>query len=157
MKAAAAIAPATALTISTSTNASSAPATAPAIASASASARASARASASAKKGKGKQITSSTSIYYGDAGRGFGSRIRGQEGRSTYWLQMTLYSKSKSKLIDTKEYLSSKLCCLFDTRVEYPKRRNGRSNFGVVKCINPDCYGKKLWILTLWQRCECCH
>ncbi|KAI8329648.1 hypothetical protein BC941DRAFT_442473 [Chlamydoabsidia padenii] len=97
-------------------------------------------------KGKGKKITAPTTIYYGDAGRGFGSRIHGQERRSTDRLQMALYSKLNTKLINTNEYLSSKLCCLCDSRDQHPKRRNGRANLGV-----------KAWILTSWSRCKCCH
>ncbi|KAI8328632.1 hypothetical protein BC941DRAFT_444561, partial [Chlamydoabsidia padenii] len=83
-------------------------------------------------KGKGKKITAPITIYYGDAGRGFGSRIHGQKRRSTDRLQMALYSKLHTKLIDTNKYLSSKLCCLCDSRVQHPKRRNGRSNLGVI-------------------------
>ncbi|KAI8342841.1 hypothetical protein BC941DRAFT_499197 [Chlamydoabsidia padenii] len=94
-------------------------------------------------KGKGKKITAPTTIHNGDDGRGFGSKIHGQERRSTDRLQMALYSKSNTKLINTNEYLSSKLCCLCDSRVQHPKRRNGRANLGVVHCINPDCFGRK--------------
>ncbi|KAI8330326.1 hypothetical protein BC941DRAFT_440858, partial [Chlamydoabsidia padenii] len=118
---------------SSSSSSSSAPAFSSASAAcATTSASLAAPATAEKGKGKGEKITAPTTIYYGDAGRGFGSRIHGQERRSTDRLQMALYSKSNTKLIDTNEYLSSKLCCLCDSRVQHPKRRNGRANLGVV-------------------------
>ncbi|KAI8328439.1 hypothetical protein BC941DRAFT_519276 [Chlamydoabsidia padenii] len=97
------------------------------------------------KKGKaaekGKAVTPHCTVFYGDAGRGFGTRIKGHIKRSTERLQ--LHSKSKCDLISTSEYLSSKLCCLCDSPVQYPKRRNGHINLGVVQYINPDCFGRK--------------
>ncbi|KAI8344864.1 hypothetical protein BC941DRAFT_465068 [Chlamydoabsidia padenii] len=92
-------------------------------------------------KSVGKEKAASCTIFYGDSGRGYGSRIKGHSKRSTERLQHGL--KEMCDLISTKEYLASKLCCLCDSRVMHPQRRNGRANLGVVQCINPDCFERK--------------
>ncbi|KAI8330646.1 hypothetical protein BC941DRAFT_475509 [Chlamydoabsidia padenii] len=86
---------------------------------------------------KGKAVAPHCMVFYGDAGRGFGTRIKGHIKKSTKRLQLHL--KSKCDVISTSECLSLKLCCLCNNPVQHPKQRTGR----VVQHINPGCFGRK--------------
>ncbi|KAI8328568.1 hypothetical protein BC941DRAFT_519206 [Chlamydoabsidia padenii] len=81
-----------------------------------------------------------TFIFYGDAGRGFGSRIKGSDKRSTQSLQHNL--KHLCTLIGTNEYLS-KWCCFCDSRLQHPQKANNKTNLGIVYCINKDCFSRQ--------------
>ncbi|KAI8339571.1 hypothetical protein BC941DRAFT_349884 [Chlamydoabsidia padenii] len=81
-------------------------------------------------------------MFYGDAGQGHGSRIKGYQRRSTAKLQQFL--EEKATVHETNECLTSKLCCLCDSRVVHPLRRDStKLNSGIVVCINSDCIGRK--------------
>ncbi|SAM03797.1 hypothetical protein [Absidia glauca] len=79
-------------------------------------------------------------VFFGDAGRGYGSTIKGHIRRSPD--KLLAHLKERTTVIATNEYLSSKLCCFCNTRVLHPNKPSGKQNLGVVNCINPDCYSR---------------
>ncbi|KAI8339995.1 hypothetical protein BC941DRAFT_468274 [Chlamydoabsidia padenii] len=81
-------------------------------------------------------------VFYGDAGQGHGSRIKGYQRQSITKLQQSL--KEKATVHKTNEYLTSKLCCVCDSRVVNPRQWDStKLNSGIVVCINSDCIGRK--------------
>ncbi|KAI8333984.1 hypothetical protein BC941DRAFT_473212 [Chlamydoabsidia padenii] len=81
-------------------------------------------------------------VIYGDSGQGHGSRIEEYQLQNTTKLQHSV--KEKAKVYETNEYLTSKLCCLCDSRVVHPRRRNStKLNSEIVVCINSNCIGRK--------------
>ncbi|KAI8329737.1 hypothetical protein BC941DRAFT_476107 [Chlamydoabsidia padenii] len=82
-------------------------------------------------------------VFYGDAGQGHGSRIKGYQRRSTTKLQQSL--KEKATVHETNKYLTSKLGCLCNSRVAHLRRRDStKLNSGIMVCINSDCIGFSL-------------
>ncbi|KAI8097368.1 uncharacterized protein BX664DRAFT_326214 [Halteromyces radiatus] len=86
--------------------------------------------------------TGSRFVFYGDAGRGHGSRIQGNMKRSTDKLQEALVNHRQ--VVSTSEYRSSKICSFCDAPIQPPNKRNGKANLGVITCINPDCISRKV-------------
>jgi hypothetical protein len=91
------------------------------------------------RKGEGRPVE--TLVFYGNAGQGHGSRIKGHDRRNTNKMQECL--KRTSTMVSTNEYLSSKLCCLCDSRMVHSERKKGGTNLGVVVCIKRQCPGWK--------------
>ncbi|KAI8335976.1 hypothetical protein BC941DRAFT_471939 [Chlamydoabsidia padenii] len=82
---------------------------------------------------KGKTVAPHCTVFYGDTGCGFGTKIKGRIKRSTERLQLHL--KSKSDVISTKEYLSSKLCCFCDSPVKHGFSLRGRDKNAAVNIL----------------------
>ncbi|KAI8333457.1 hypothetical protein BC941DRAFT_473650 [Chlamydoabsidia padenii] len=71
-------------------------------------------------------------VFYGDAGQGYGSRIKGYQRQSTTKLQ--LFFEEKATIHETNEYLTLKLRCLCDSQVVHPRRRDStKLNSGIAK------------------------
>jgi hypothetical protein len=94
-------------------------------------------------KGKARAAATKTTcqVFYGNAGRGFGSIIKGHTYRSTDKIQASLQARCRP--LQTDEYLPSRLCCFCDQRVVHPGRKNERTNTGAVTCINSNCFSRK--------------
>ncbi|KAI8330713.1 hypothetical protein BC941DRAFT_475350 [Chlamydoabsidia padenii] len=70
-------------------------------------------------------------VFYGDTGQGYGSKIKEYQRQSTTKLQPSLKEKA------TVHDLTSKLCCLCDSRAVHPRRWDSTTlNSGIVVCIN---------------------
>ncbi|KAI8097644.1 uncharacterized protein BX664DRAFT_326896 [Halteromyces radiatus] len=80
-------------------------------------------------------------FFYGAAGRGTGSRIKGFLRRSHIDVIATI--EQQSKVFITDEYRTTKLCCLCHHVVNHPRKQSGKLNLGTVICVNPECIGKK--------------
>lgn len=79
--------------------------------------------------------------YYGHAGRGTNSRIKGFLRRGHTGLIKSLGENSDVYI--TNEYLTTKLCCLCHQPTTHPPKQNGKTNLGTVICTNPKCNGKR--------------
>ncbi|KAI8059114.1 hypothetical protein BC940DRAFT_314393 [Gongronella butleri] len=82
---------------------------------------------------------SRSTVYFGDAGRGFNSRIKG----STRSSHAQFIAKLKPRVVPTNEFRTSVTCCRCLGPVVHPPRPNGRANLGVVVCLNPACVGRR--------------
>ncbi|KAI8080020.1 uncharacterized protein BX664DRAFT_207078 [Halteromyces radiatus] len=84
--------------------------------------------------------------FYGDAGRGYGSRIGGHT-RGSHDVFIGKLSE-KATVVSIDEYRSSKLCAFCHMPIIHPVKTNKDkskkiTNLGTVVCINPDCISRK--------------
>jgi hypothetical protein len=91
------------------------------------------------KNGGGSDVQ--LKYYYGDAGRGTQSRMKGFLRRGHSSIIETL--AQESDVFITDEYRTTKLCCLCNQPVSHPKKQDGKKNLGTVICVNPGCIGKR--------------